>query len=811
MLRKSLSALLLSALLLAGFAGLLRSTPAAAQTSAPVITVTPAFGGFFKYGEWLPLYVTLENSGADMQAQLRVRVTGTVTNTYAAQVELPAGARKLVPLYVLPNNFSRVLDVQLFNGEQLVTSQQVSVRPQMNLTYLVGIISPQRGALALLSGLAIPGIDRPKVLVDLPLEQLPERWEGLASFDLLILNDTDTSRLTSDQAAALQNWVEKGGRLVLGGGTGAAVTLSGIPESLSPVMLNGSRTVQAEDVQPLARYAGATQINVAGPFVVAESAPLDWVVLAGDAGLPLVVERGVGLGRVYFSALGLSAPPFDGWPGTAQFWSRLVGKDAAYNINMPQDSSARQMRSSSFSGAVSNIPSLALPSIQGLSILLGIYILLVGPVNYLILRRSRRLHLAWATIPIITLAFTGGAFGLGYLMRGNDLILNKVAVVEIPPSGPALVNSYVGLFSPRQQSYAVEVQGGGLVSPGDLYGYYSDPSTLQEMTFVQGQPSLVQGITINQWAMQRFTVEDTWPELGRLTGRIEVQGDVLRGTIKNETGLTLTDVVVAVNRRFQRIGDMAPGEEKSVDLGVADMTRDMYGPSISYKLYWEPISMAGGTLPRDQQLKTTILDNALDGPPWANISMAANAQAGGFPSVVVMGWADQSPPVVGIQGQEASQVTTALIYTLLPLSLPESGRATIPPGLIQGEFVSEVTTYGKCGPTTSTSIYMDNSEMDFRFRIPTALVTRQVSTLNLALAVDNTAAKLEEYALYDWDAGEWVQINRENTSKVSIRDAGRYISDSGEVQVRLGVGPGNAGCFFIDLGVEADAALGKGN
>lgn len=808
MARKPLYLLLLAAFLLAGIGW---AVPVAAQAPAPVISVTPAFGGNFKYGEWLPLYVTLENAGADMQAELRVRVTGTVTNTYAAQVELAAGARKLVPLYVLPNNFSRVLEVQLFDGEQLVASQQISVRPQINLSYFVGIVSPQRGALAMLSGLAIPGIERPKVLVDIPLEQIPERWEGLASFDLLIINDTDTSQLTPAHAAALQTWVEKGGRLALGGGTGAAVTFSGIPETLRPVSLTGSREVDQADVQPLAQYAGAAEINVPGPFVAAEAAPLDWAVLAGNSGLPLVVERAAGMGRVYFSALDLSAPPFDGWPGTAAFWNTLVGADAAYNVNMPQDSSARQMRSSSFSAAVSNIPSLALPSIGALSVLLGIYILLVGPVNYFILRRARRLHLAWATIPIITLAFTGGAFGLGYLMRGNDLILNKVAVVEIPSSGPALVSSYVGLFSPRQQSYAVEVQGGGLVSPGDLFGYYSDPATIQEMTFIQGQPSLVQGITVNQWAMQRFTVEDTWPEIGRLTGRVEIQGDILRGTVKNETGLALTDVVVSVNRRFQKLGDMAPGEEKTVDLGIANMTRDMYGPSISYRLYWEPISATGGTLPRDQQLKTTILDNALDGPPWASINMGASAQAGGIPKVVVMGWADQAPPVVSIRGQEAAQITTTLVYTLLPLSLPEEGHVVIPPGLIPGEFASEVTTYGKCGPTTSTSIYMDNSEIVFSFRVPNNLAAYQVSGLNLALAVDNTAARLKEFALYNWENERWVQINRENTDNVFIRDAGNYISESGEVQVRLVNGPGNGGCFFLDLGIEADSVLGKGN
>jgi hypothetical protein len=813
--RKPLFFLLMLTVLLAGLVGWGGAAPAArAQTPAPVMAVTPAFDGYFKYGEWLPLYVSVENSGGDMEAELRVRVTGTGNNVFAAPVSLPSGARKLVPLYVLPNNFTRVLEVQLVSQEQLVASAKVSVRPQINLSYFAGIIAPERGALTMLSGLSTPGVERPKVVVDIALDQLPERWEGLASFDLLVINATDTSKMTPAQASALQTWVEKGGRLVLGGGSGAAATLAGIPEGLRPVSLQGSTEVQQENLDGLVRYAQASKINTPGPFVAAQAAPQDWVVWASDGSLPLLVERGVGSGRVFFSALDLAGPPFDGWPGTQQFWYQMAGQYAEYNVNLPQDSSVRQMRSSSFYGAVSNIPTMALPSIQGLSILLGVYILLVGPINYLILRRARRLHLAWVTIPAITLAFTAGAFGLGYLMRGNDLILNKVAIVEIPSSGPALVNSYVGLFSPRQQSYAVEVQGDGLVSPGDSSGYYGGPemnTAGQEMVFVQGRPSLVQGITVNQWAMQRFTVEDTWPELGRLTGKVEIQGDVLRGTVKNETSVALTEVVVLVNRRYQMLGSLAPGEEKTVDLGIGGMTRDMYGPSLSYKLYMEPLSAQGGQMSRDVQLKTTILDNALDGPPWANISQSANAQPRGIPRVVVMGWADQSPPAVGVRGQEATEITTALLYGLLPLSLPEDGRVTIPPGLIPGEFASEVVNYGKCGPMTSTSVYLDNAEMVFRFQIPTDLAAYQVEGLNLALAVDNPTAKLKEYALYDWIKEDWTPINSENTNSVLIRNTGAYINDNGEVRVRLTAGAGGAGCYFLDLGVEAAKALGKGN
>ena len=64
-------------------------------------------------------------------------------------------------------------------------------------------------------------------------------------------------------------------------------------------------------------------------------------------------------------------------------------------------------------GAVSNLPSLALPPIGGLLVLLFGYIVLIGPINYLVLRRLDRREWAWVTMPVLIVVFTVGAFGFG--------------------------------------------------------------------------------------------------------------------------------------------------------------------------------------------------------------------------------------------------------------------------------------------------------------------------------------------------------------------------------------------------------------
>jgi hypothetical protein len=217
--------------------------------------------------------------------------------------------------------------------------------------------------------------------------------------------------------------------------------------------------------------------------------------------MPLIRESSRGKGRVAFVALDLSGSPLDAWGGTRLFWERLLLTGAQYGEGLPVDVSPRQLRSQQMAYALSNLPSLDLPSVRGLSVLLLVYILLVGPINYLVLRWTRRLQWAWVTIPLLTLLFSGGAFALGYALRGTDLILNQVALVTAGRDGTAHVDSYVGLFSPSRQSYELEVEGGGLLSPisqeGDPFrGGNSAPGG--EMTFVQGDVGEVRGLAINQ-------------------------------------------------------------------------------------------------------------------------------------------------------------------------------------------------------------------------------------------------------------------------------------------------------------------------
>src|SRR6188472_1660133 len=95
------------AALVAMLATPLLALPAEAA-SAVQIDARPFVAGRYEIGGWLGISVTLVNDGAPTDGYLSSESTSTLARRF---VELPAGARKVVTLYVEPEAFQQSLRV----------------------------------------------------------------------------------------------------------------------------------------------------------------------------------------------------------------------------------------------------------------------------------------------------------------------------------------------------------------------------------------------------------------------------------------------------------------------------------------------------------------------------------------------------------------------------------------------------------------------------------------------------------------------------------------------------------------------------
>ncbi|NJN19724.1 MAG: hypothetical protein HC822_27545 [Oscillochloris sp.] len=216
------------------------AVPVAAQNTGIELAAGAAFSGMYRPGAWLPVYADLRNEGVDRRVEVRVGADGGPQ--YAVQVDLPGGGQKQVTLYVYLPAIVASLDVFVLDGSRELAFAKVDVDAARGREQLVGLLSASGSAPTL-----PPRLPNSSPLTVVPLSgaDLPDNALGLSSFSSLLLDDLATADLRPSQLAALEGWVLRGGRLLIGGGPGAERTLSGLPESLRPAAIGAQRLLPA--------------------------------------------------------------------------------------------------------------------------------------------------------------------------------------------------------------------------------------------------------------------------------------------------------------------------------------------------------------------------------------------------------------------------------------------------------------------------------------------------------------------------------------------------------------------------------------
>jgi len=741
--------------------------PTAAQDESGVtLSISVGFDGYCRADAWCPVYVVLSNEGADVEGELQAFEGDGESGVYVKRVTLPARSRKAyflsLPLYDLASRPE--VTVELLEGKKTVVLRRATASLLDEGERLYGIVSSSPSEFNFLSTVA-PAGGQARV-AQLDLESLPPdplAWEGL---DVLVLNDVVTTALDEEQRQALETWVAHGGHLVVGGGAGAAGTAAGL-DGLLPVSVGGTRSV--EDLWALGDLLGA--YVAPGPYAIAEVTLRDGEALVEQEGAVLVARRAYGEGSVSFLAFDAGMNPFVDWDDNVRLWKwvleessgrqRLVIRDGYY---------ARE--------AVSTIPGLESPSILHILGFLLVYTILIGPVNYVVLRKLDRRELAWVTIPLLVLGFSACAYVTGFQMRGFKPILHRLALVYVPQgSQVGRVSQLVGLFSPQRTNYDVWVPGTEVRSlPEDYYG----GSPGRSLRILEGADGVtVADLRVDVGGIEPFVAEgyvdvpgvDADLRLLRTASTLRLEGTVRNGQV------VLEDAVLIAGSRIERLGDVAAGEE--IDVSVPFHS----GTLVTYALPEQILGTTGywdDTLLSRRYMFLGAIFNPYYGPYGGSGGPVETSLDSG---VYLIGWSDEDVPLSAeVMGRPYSAVETALYIYVLPVTEKEvSAGSDIPSDLIMREWIDAVGYVEEIADGFHMSM---GSEITFRFTIWPGLTVREADKLVLDMRQSYTYAIPPVVSIWDLEGESWRRLDI-GWGQHEIPNAKRYVSSSGRVLLRL--------------------------
>jgi hypothetical protein len=665
--RRSLSLLTLVAALVA-VAAPLTAPPVTRAATDLTIEARALLDGHARIGSWMAIDVHIANDGPAVVGELRLAGGVQGKTRFGTPVDLPTQSDKTYRLYAQPPAFGRELTIDLVEGASTIATTKTAFAVHDAQQLVVGIVAERPGDIV--GGMdLLPNQNQVAPLtVSLGVADLPERVEAWSTLDRLVWQDTDASLLSTQQLAALRGWVAGGGRLVIVGGTAGPSSLSAFPDAILPF-----RPTATTDVAPatLGALLGEVPANAGDlPSLSGEMLGGRSLLTSGDR--VIAAERPYGSGAVTI----VGFDPTVGWIAETDvgegLWRRLLPARTNGGPVVGDDSQ--------IVSAASQLPTLALPPIGGLIALLGAYIVLIGPINYLVLKRLDKREWAWVTMPALIVAFAVGAYGFGSLLRGSDVIVNEVAIVRGSPGATeGTAQAYVSVFSPSRGSYQLRVPGGALLSApvsGDFFGGDANSATLD---ILQGDPARIRDLGVGFGSLRTVRAE-TAVAVPLIAVELRLVDGRLQGTIGNQSAAVLRAPAVVLGSTVQTFDDLAPGATATVDVPVAPF---QFGQQLSDRIVGPLMFGDPGQLGDDAArlyARHAIIDQLTFDP---NFGFTGQLPADG---PVVLGWADEGLLDVQIEGQTPRRTGNVLYF--LPTELQVTGTTTFRTDLLRSTVVS---------------------------------------------------------------------------------------------------------------------------
>ncbi len=441
-------------------------------------------------------------------------------------------------------------------------------------------------------------------------EMMPWDWTGYVSLDVLVLYDPDWMKFRREQLEAISQWVSNGGVLFLILGQHPLPASSALAQMI-PFHIGEPREVQvpAEALDQWKLDAGVAETVTAWPMFSRPEAVLTEQVKLSQGGFLYGLGH-VGFGRVAV----LSFDPEQlskGQKGyTAEFWthhlatcledeslSRSVSNRSQRNPNGAgiertiilsetdeEDNTRYNHRDNRYEISVADTASnrvmehlYELKQMEPLSIwwvilTLALLALLLGPVDYLVLKRLDRLPYTWLTSTGWIVIFTVGAYYGVQALRGGRMQLRAVSVVDgVAGTDSHWGTHYLGLFSPRSSDYQLTgIDAGqwwsGIAPTQDVIHAYQRQSATRQINCIQEDGSnLPFSVPVNIWTVQTLLNEsplETMP----FAAEVECVDKTLRAKIDNTSDYRITGGYVLLEDGCIEIGSVEAHSQRQFEL-----------------------------------------------------------------------------------------------------------------------------------------------------------------------------------------------------------------------------------------------------
>ena len=351
------------------------------------------------------------------------------------------------------------------------------------------------------------------------IAEWPSLWPCYDFGDCVAMESKHALALSDEQRGALSQWVLSGGRLVLAHRAGRSLAVWRKYPFYGSLMSARNRAAVLRDSET-------------------------------PSGMGFETATQYGLGTCVLLELGGIGPSGQIRPG---IWGK---QRLRTSLKTPIDRDILR--------SLGVFPEADLPSFRLVAVFLGLYLVTVGPLNLMVLRRRRKTQWIWFSSATIILLFFGASFVVGILIRGASIMVSQFTLAAFDPSlGEGAARTFVGVFAPASRRYDI--------------GFNPEPAGLRALSetgyggwaksYVEwGTPLKLRRMHIAKWTLAGFEAKHTAPYPRWL--KYEVRDGRLT-SVHNDGGPRVVGLWLVTQRKTIPLGALAPGDRRSTDQPIA--------------------------------------------------------------------------------------------------------------------------------------------------------------------------------------------------------------------------------------------------
>lgn len=548
--------------------------------------VTFGFNGGYKTGTWAPLRITVRSHEqpttlvGELAVEVRSFSLDIPIERYASELHLSTIETLQKDFYVYcPKNATQLVVAfvpRTSSGNTVLRSAPASVIQEVPLPtplsrkdYFVLVLARSGDKLKrLIDKEKLEGSDNAQVHVEyLPNStRLPRDWIGYSAVDVLVIRETVLTErsISKAQQTALLDWVQRGGTLIMSGGSSFNTLRGSFVESFLPVELKGVKKIDTLPATLQEQLDFQSSGSNGTLFECIEFVPRDGCkILIGTEEQIYVAKRKFGDGQILCLAFDYNALPFVEQQAGETFWSRLLSKHGKSPRHLAdQYALALQHEEKIYKQFLLKMPT-QVPLIKLLSIVLPVYLLSFGGFLFYFGKSKQKAGTYWIGGCLFVLVSVS-VIAITRNVLPNSVTADRFSVLSVyPERDRAHLQSYVSLRTMARAETSIDFRKGTFIRQQEIEDSGTEfPQKIG--TLVQNSRTLLRDLFVEPWHPTTY-VKETFLDIQQLPRMLENAWYVVdkEMTYLGDIALDTKPEPSKTSLRLQVTPKMPPDEELS--------------------------------------------------------------------------------------------------------------------------------------------------------------------------------------------------------------------------------------------------------